>query len=54
MSVFTTVTPDDLQHWLRDYAVGELQSASCMNCAALLRASKTPTISSPPEMAVTC
>ncbi len=24
MSVFTTVTPDDLQHWLRDYAVGEL------------------------------
>jgi homoserine kinase type II len=25
MSVFTTVSPDDLQHWLQDYAVGELR-----------------------------
>jgi len=25
MSVFTTVSPDDLRHWLQDYAVGELQ-----------------------------
>lgn len=25
MSVFTTVTPDDLRHWLQDYAVGELR-----------------------------
>ena len=24
MSVFTTVTPDQLRHWLQDYAVGEL------------------------------
>ena len=24
MSVFTTVSPDDLRHWLQDYAVGEL------------------------------
>ncbi len=24
MSVFTTVSPDELRHWLRDYAVGEL------------------------------
>lgn len=25
MSVFTTVSPDDLQRWLQDYAVGELR-----------------------------
>lgn len=25
MSVFTTVSPEDLQHWLQDYAVGELR-----------------------------
>lgn len=25
MSVFTTVSTDDLQHWLQDYTVGELQ-----------------------------
>lgn len=25
MSVFTTVSPDDLRHWLRNYAVGELR-----------------------------
>ena len=25
MSVFTTVTADELRHWLRDYAVGELR-----------------------------
>lgn len=25
MSVYTTVSADDLRHWLRDYAVGELQ-----------------------------
>jgi len=25
MSVFTTVSPEDLRHWLQDYAVGELQ-----------------------------
>ena len=24
MSVFTTVTPDDLRRWLQDYSVGEL------------------------------
>ena len=25
MSVFTTVTPDELRHWLQDYSVGELR-----------------------------
>lgn len=25
MSVFTTVSPDELRHWLQDYAVGELR-----------------------------